>query len=102
MLGANLYFGAFLKPLIKSISYDFIEYTSAYVFLINGFNTSFSKLSHEEQPSSLIIKTKPKAGSTRKKGDTIIIIESSGGIYNYLENYVGLKYAEVKAKRTYR
>ena len=45
-----------------------------------------------------VIKTKPKAGSTRKKGDTITIVESSGGTYNYLENYVGSKYAEVKAK----
>ena len=46
----------------------------------------------------LIIKSKPKAGSTRKKGDTITIVESIGGTYHYLENYVGLKYTEVKAK----
>ena len=45
-----------------------------------------------------VIKSKPKAGSTRKKGDTITIVESAGGTYHYLENYVGLKYTEVKAK----
>ena len=38
-----------------------------------------------------VIKTSPKAGSTRKKGDTITIIESIGGDYYYLENYLDKK-----------
>ena len=45
-----------------------------------------------------VIRTSPKAGSTRKKGDTITIIESTGGNYNYLENYIGKNYSEIKAK----
>lgn len=45
-----------------------------------------------------VIKTTPKAGSTRKKGDTITIIESIGGDYYYLEDYTGKNYTEVKAK----
>ena len=63
-----------------------------------GFKIDSDSENSDTVAEGLIIKTKPKAGSTRKKGDTIIIIESSGGVYNYLENYVGLKYAEVKAK----
>ena len=63
-----------------------------------GFKIDSDYQNSDTVAEGLIIKTKPKAGSTRKKGDTIIIIESSGGVYNYLENYVGLKYAEVKAK----
>ena len=45
-----------------------------------------------------VIKTVPKAGSTRKKGDTITIVESIGGEYTYLEDYTGKNYTEVKAK----
>ena len=63
-----------------------------------GFKIESDSQNSDTVAEGLIIKTKPKAGSTRKKGDTITVIESSGGIYNYLENYVGLKYAEVKAK----
>ena len=63
-----------------------------------GFKIDSDSENSDTVAEGLIIKTKPKAGSTRKKGDTIIIIESSGGVYNYLENYVGLKYPEVKAK----
>jgi len=63
-----------------------------------GFKIDSDYENSDTVAEGLIIKTKPKAGSTRKKGDTIIIIESSGGVYNYLENYVGLKYPEVKAK----
>ena len=63
-----------------------------------GFKIDSDSQNSDTIEEGLIIKTKPKAGSTRKKGDTIIVIESAGGIYNYLENYVGLKYAEVKAK----
>jgi serine/threonine-protein kinase len=63
-----------------------------------GFKIESDYQNSDTVEEGLIIKTKPKAGSTRKKGDTIIVIESSGGVYNYLENYVGLKYAEVKAK----
>jgi len=45
-----------------------------------------------------VIRTSPRYGSTRKEGSTITIVESIGGTYYYLENYVGKKYTEVKAK----
>ena len=64
----------------------------------NGFTYTTELENSEKVAEGLVIKTKPKAGSTRKKGDTITIVESSGGTYHYLENYVGLKYTEVKAK----
>lgn len=63
-----------------------------------GFTYTTEQENSDTIEEGLVIKTKPKAGSTRKKGDTITIVESIGGTYYYLENYVGLKYAEVKAK----
>ena len=63
-----------------------------------GFTYTTEQANSDTVEVGLIIKTKPKAGSTRKKGDTITIVESIGGTYHYLENYNGLKYSEVKAK----
>ena len=63
-----------------------------------GFTYTTEQANSESIEIGSVIKTKPKSGSTRKKGDTIIIVESIGGTYNYLENYVGLKYNEIKAK----
>ena len=63
-----------------------------------GFTYTTEQANSNTVAEGLIIKSKPKAGSTRKKGDTITIVESIGGTYHYLENYVGLKYTEVKAK----
>ena len=63
-----------------------------------GFTYTTEQANSDTVEIGSVIKTKPKSGSTRKKGDTITIVESIGGTYNYLENYVGLKYNEVKAK----
>jgi len=63
-----------------------------------GFTYTTEQANSESIEIGSVIKTKPKSGSTRKKGDTITIVESIGGTYNYLENYIGLKYNEVKAK----
>ena len=63
-----------------------------------GFTYTTEQANSDTVVIGSVIKTKPKSGSTRKKGDTITIVESIGGTYNYLENYVGLKYNEVKAK----
>lgn len=63
-----------------------------------GFTYTTEQANSDTIEEGLVIKTKPKAGSTRKKGDTITIVESIGGTYNYLENYIGKKYTEVKAK----
>ena len=45
-----------------------------------------------------VIRTEPKAGSTRTKKSTITIIESSGKEYVVLEDYTGQNYYEVKGK----
>ena len=63
-----------------------------------GFTYTTEQANSDSIEVGSVIKTKPRAGSTRKKGDTITIVESIGGTYNYLENYVGSKYTEVKAK----
>lgn len=63
-----------------------------------GFTYTTEQANSDTVESGYVIKTKPKNGSTRKKGDTITIVESIGGTYYYLENYVGQKYSEVKAK----
>ena len=63
-----------------------------------GFTYTTEQANSDTVEAGLVIKTKPKSGSTRKKGDTITIVESIGGTYNYLENYTGKKYTEVKAK----
>lgn len=63
-----------------------------------GFTYTTEQANSDSIKEGLVIKTKPKAGSTRKKGDTITIVESIGGSYYYLENYVGEKYSEILAK----
>lgn len=63
-----------------------------------GFTYTTEQKNSDKVEEGYVIKTTPKAGSTRKKGDTITIIESSGGTFHYLENYNGKKYTEVKAK----
>lgn len=63
-----------------------------------GFTYTTETANSDTVDIGKVIKTTPKAGSTRKKGDTITIVESIGGNYTYLENYVGKNYNEVKAK----
>lgn len=46
----------------------------------------------------MVIRTDPKKGSTKTKGSTITIIESSGEKYILLEDYAGKNYYEIKAK----
>ncbi len=64
----------------------------------DGFTYTTEQKNSDTVEEGVVIKTTPKAGSTRKKGDTITIIESIGGVYNYLEDYTGKNYTEVKAK----
>lgn len=63
-----------------------------------GFKYDIEYENSDKIEEGNIIKTIPKAGSTRKIGDTIKIIESSGGEYHYLEDYTNKNYTEVKAK----
>ncbi len=46
----------------------------------------------------LVIRTEPKSGSTKTKGSTITIVESTGKKYLVLEDYTGKNYYEIKAK----
>ena len=63
-----------------------------------GFTFTTEQKSSDKVEEGHVIKTTPKAGSTRKKGDTITIIESTGGLFHYLEDYTGKNYTEIKAK----
>ena len=63
-----------------------------------GFKYTIESKESETVAEGLVIRTNPKAGSKRKKGDTITIIESLGGEYHYLEDYTGKDYTEIKAK----
>lgn len=63
-----------------------------------GFKYTIESKESETVAEGLVIRTNPKAGSTRKKGDTITIIESLGDEYHYLEDYTGKDYTEIKAK----
>ena len=46
----------------------------------------------------LVIRTEPKAGSTKTEGSTITIVESTGKEFLVLEDYTGKNYYEIKAK----
>ena len=63
-----------------------------------GFTYTTEQKNSDTIEEGTVIKTTPKAGSTRKKGDTVTIIESIGGSYHYLEDYTGKNYNEIKAK----
>ena len=63
-----------------------------------GFAFTNEQQNSDTVEEGKVIKTIPKAGSTRKKGDTITIVESIGGNYYYLEDYTGKNYNEIKAK----
>ena len=52
----------------------------------------------EEVEEGKVIRTEPKKGSTRTKGSTIKIIESTGKEFLVLEDYTGKNYYEIKAK----
>ena len=63
-----------------------------------GFSYTTETDNSETVESGNVIRTKPAAGSTRKKGSTIIIVESLGSKSIVLEDYTGKNYQEVKAK----
>ena len=63
-----------------------------------GFNYTTETANSDSIESGYVIRTKPTTGSTRKKGSTIIIVESIGSKARELEDYTGKNYQEVKAK----
>ena len=63
-----------------------------------GFKYTTEEENSEDIEKGKVIRTKPSAGSTRKKGSTITIVESIGSKSYELEDLTGKNYAEVKAK----
>lgn len=63
-----------------------------------GFKYTTEEEANEKIEEGYVIKTKPSAGSTRKKGSSIVIVESIGSKSYELEDLTGKKYTEVKAK----
>ena len=64
----------------------------------DGFKYTTETIASDTVEEGKVVKTSPKAGSSKKKGSTITIYESSGDKYALLEDYTGKDYAEVKAK----
>lgn len=52
----------------------------------------------ESIDEGLVIRTEPKTGSTKTKGSTVTIVESTGKEFLLLEDYTGKNYYEIKAK----
>ena len=63
-----------------------------------GFKYTTKEENSSEVEEGYVISTSPKAGSTRKEGTVITIIESIGGEYYTVENLTGKNYEEIKAK----
>ncbi len=63
-----------------------------------GFTYTTKEENSADVDEGDVIKTSPKAGSTRKKGSSVTIYESIGGEYYQLEDLTGKKYPEIKAK----
>ena len=63
-----------------------------------GFEYTTKEENSSEVEEGHVISTSPKAGSTRKEGTVITIIESIGGEYYTVEDLTGKNYVEIKAK----
>ena len=63
-----------------------------------GFDYDIITENSEDFDEDLVIKTVPKAGSKRKKGNKIKIYQSLGIEHILLEDYTGKDFAEIKAK----
>jgi len=66
-----------------------------------GFNYTTETDNSETIEAGRVVRTRPAAGSTKKRGSTITIVESIGSESIVLENYVEKKYLEIKAKLEY-
>lgn len=63
-----------------------------------GLNYTTKREESATVEEGLVIRTEPKAGSTKNVGSTITIVESSGKEFLVLEDYTGMNYYEIKAK----
>ena len=64
----------------------------------HGFKYTTKEENSSEVEEGHVISTSPKAGSTRKKGTVVTIVESIGGEYYTVEDLTGKNYVEIKAK----
>ena len=63
-----------------------------------GFNYTTESGNSDTVEVGNVIRTKPASGSSRKKGSTVVIVESVGTEAVELEDYAGKNYMEVKVK----
>ena len=63
-----------------------------------GFKYTTKEENSSEVEEGHVISTSPKAGSTRKEGTVVTIVESIGGEYYTVEDLTGKNYVEIKAK----
>lgn len=63
-----------------------------------GFKYTTKEENSSEVEEGHVISTSPKAGSTRKEGTVVTIVESIGGEYYAVEDLTGKNYVEIKAK----
>ncbi len=64
----------------------------------HGFKYTTKEENSSEVEEGHVISTSPKAGSTRKEGTVVTIVESIGGEYYTVEDLTGKNYVEIKAK----
>ena len=64
----------------------------------HGFKYTTKEENSSEIEEGHVISTSPKAGSTRKEGTVVTIVESIGGEYYTVEDLTGQNYVEIKAK----
>ena len=64
----------------------------------HGFKYTTKEENSSEVEEGRVISTSPKAGSTRKEGTVVTIVESIGGEYYTVEDLTGKNYVEIKAK----
>ena len=64
----------------------------------HGFKYTTKEENSSEVEEGHVISTSPKAGSTRKEGTVVTIVESIGGEYYAVEDLTGKNYVEIKAK----
>lgn len=64
----------------------------------HGFKYTTKEENSSEVEEGHVISTSPKAGSTRKEGTVVTIVESIGGEYYTVEDLTGQNYVEIKAK----
>lgn len=62
----------------------------------NGLKYTTKGEENADIEEGTVIRTEPKSGSTKTKGSTITIVESTGKEYILLEDYTGKNYYEIK------